>query len=82
MKVYNTEKVKQEILMQARVIINDIEYEIQKYEKEYSVKPDVIELTSNEFAYLSYALKNECNYPVQDIDMNNISFGGIKVIIV
>lgn len=82
MKVHNTEKASQEILREAEFIMNEIEFQIQKYEKEKGVKPNVIELTSTEFNFLLYAIKKQFNYPVEDIDINNISYGDIKVIIV
>lgn len=82
MKVYNTEKDTQEILREAEFIMNNIEFQIQKYEKENGIKPNVIELTTIEFAYLLYAIKKQLNYPIKDIDINNISYGDIKVIIV
>ena len=82
MKVYNTEKDTQEILREAEFIMNEIEFQIQKYEKEKGVKPDVIELTSTEFKFLLYAAKKQFNYPVETVDMDNSSYGAIKVIVV
>lgn len=82
MKVYNTEKVKQELIDEAYRTVGAIEYEIQKYEKEKGIKPDIIELTQIEYSLILYAMIEQFNYAVQDIDKNDITFAGIKVIIV